>query len=101
MSQQFALKVNPGVSEDIQRFLYYFYEETKEIKLGQRFLESIETVYNDLPRRALQYQIRYGNVRLVRISPFSIYAHYRIDEEKGLVIVEAIFHASEDPNKWI
>lgn len=96
----FKVVYNPQVYQDILKQVNFYNLETGGQELGNRFLNTVETALNKLNHSALHYQIRYDDIRLLPLSPFSFRAHYRVDEEKNIVMVEAIIHTSEDPEGW-
>jgi len=100
MKRNFELKYNPQIYEDIQRTVDYYYRETGNDELGRRFTKTVKTTIKELNESALHYQIRYDDIRFLPIPPFSHIAHYRVDESKNIVMVEAIIHTSEDPDSW-
>jgi len=100
MARNFNVQHNPQIYLDIQKQVDYYREETGSDELGNRFVNAVETALKKLNRSALHYQVRYDDIRLLPIPPFSFRAHYRVDEETNTVRVEAIIHTSEDPDGW-
>jgi hypothetical protein len=64
------------------------------------WVNAVEVALNRLNRSALHYQVRYDDIWLLPIPPFSFMAHFRVDEENNSVWVEAIIHTSENPDGW-
>lgn len=100
MIQSYKVIFNPQVYDDIKDSLAHYRKETKSEILGQRFLKAVKTNIKKLNKNPLNYQIRYRDIRFLEIVPFPHLAHFRVDEEKRIVKVEAIIHPAQDPNKW-
>ncbi len=63
-------------------------------------MEELEKALGKLPTDALHYQIRYDTVRMLPIAHFPFTVHYRADEGKMTVFVEALIHTSRSPERW-
>lgn len=100
MDRNFFVLYNPQIYLDIQKAVDFYTEQTQSHELGQRFVNNAENALAKLNQSALHYQTRYEDIRLLPIPSFSYRAHYRVDEEKNTVFVEAIFHTREDPKDW-
>ncbi len=100
MRRNFKVKYNPQVYLDIQKTVAHYRRETGNDELGTRFVKTVKATLKKLNSSALLYHIRYDDIRFMPIPVFSFMAHYRINEENNTVMVEAIFHTSEDPDKW-
>ncbi|MEX0813623.1 MAG: type II toxin-antitoxin system RelE/ParE family toxin [Chitinophagales bacterium] len=100
MKHYFKVRYNPQIYLDIQKTVDYYRRETGDDKLGIRFVKAINNALKKLRSTALLYQVRYDDIRFLPIHPFSIVAHFRVDKQKAIVIIEAIFHSSEDPDEW-
>ncbi len=46
------------------------------------------------------FQVRYDQVHCLPIKKYPYMIHYTISEKEKTVMVRAIFHTSQDPNKW-
>lgn len=100
MPRSFTVLYNPQVYLDIQRAVDFYKEQTQSDRVGRRFVSNTKIALKKLKQTALHYQIRYDDIRLLPIPFFPFRAHYRVDEANKMVFVEAIFHTSEDPQKW-
>ena len=49
---------------------------------------------------AMNYQIRFDDVRMIPVPSFPFLIHYRVSEKTNTVFVEAIFHVRENPEVW-
>lgn len=96
----FKVRYNPQIYLDISKAVKYYHQETGSDELGNRFVKTVKLALQDLKYKALHYQIRYDNIRFLIIPSFPFIAHYRVDKEANTVYVEAVFHESEDPDKW-
>ncbi len=100
MPHNFKVKYNPQIHLDIQKQVAYYRKITGNNQLSTRFIKTVKTALEELKTSALHYQIRYDNVRCLPIPIFPFLAHYRIDENSKVIFVDAIFHTSNDPEKW-
>lgn len=100
MARNFNVRYNPQIYIDIQKAVDFYSEQTQSHELGQRFVNNTENALAKLKQSALHYQVRYDDIRLFPIPSFPYRAHYRVDEAKNTVFVEAIFHTREDAEEW-
>ena len=100
MAHNFDVRYNPKIYLDIQKAVDFYLEQAQSLELAKRFVDEMETALAELNPSALQYQVRYDDIRLLPIPSFPYRAHYRVDEETNTVFVEAVFHAKENPEKW-
>lgn len=100
MTRNFKVRYNPGIYSDIQKAIDFYNEQTQSHEQGERFVNNARHALATLKRTALHYQVRYDDIRLLPIPSFPYRAHYRVDEGKNIVYVEAIFHTRENPEEW-
>jgi hypothetical protein len=101
MIRNFKLEFNPQIHTDIQQQVDYYKKETKSQELGKRFAQTVKTEVLRLKKHALQYEVKYDDVRCLPIPKFPFRAHYRVNENDNIVKIEAIISTSENPSKWI
>ncbi|MFC3417557.1 type II toxin-antitoxin system RelE/ParE family toxin [Algoriphagus hitonicola] len=100
MDFNFELRYNPHIYLDIQKAVDFYTEETKSDQLGRRFIQHVEITLSKLNQAALNYQVRFDDVRMIPVPSFPFLVHYRVSEETNTVFVEAIFHVRENPETW-
>ncbi|WP_339905801.1 type II toxin-antitoxin system RelE/ParE family toxin [uncultured Cyclobacterium sp.] len=100
MAKNFNVRYNPRIYLDIQKAVDFYTEQTQSHELGKRFINNVETALLKLNNAALQYEVRYDDIRLLPIPSFPYRAHFRVDEKNDKVFVEAIFHTKQNPEKW-
>jgi len=96
------MKWNVEISESAyaQFHEHAAYYESKNIGLGDRFLDTL-LVHVDILERIPFAQVRYENVRCLPIAGFPFMFHFGINEEQKLVTVHALIHTSRDPeSNW-
>jgi plasmid stabilization system protein ParE len=72
--------------------------DSKQLGLGDAFLEAVATSLNDVAANPLRFPIVHRDVRraLLRRFPFAVYFALRGSE----VQVIACMHGSRDPKRW-
>jgi hypothetical protein len=101
MKHNFKLEFNPQIYIDIQQQVDYYRKETNSNTLGKRFAKAVKNEVFRLKNHALQYEVKYDDVRCLPIPKFPVRVHYRVNETENSVKVEAIIGTSESPDKWI
>jgi len=88
----------PEARKDIAE-AYSWYEE-QSFGLGIEFLRCIEATLRSIQRTPLIYPITYKTYHraFTHRFPFSIF--YETESENNCCVIYAVFHCSQDPNKW-
>ncbi len=75
----------------------YRYYESKQDKLGERFLDALDHCFNSITIQPKIFQKVYKKQRqaIVRTFPFVILYHFFENE----IIVYAVFNTNQDPSK--
>lgn len=92
----YRLVIKPLAEKDIAE-TYTWYNQEQE-RLGDSFLDKLEKSLDFLKKNPAQYQIRYKDVRMVKVNRFPICLHYTIEE--NTVFVHAALSTSRDPQLW-
>ncbi len=90
------ITLTPEAEDDIDQG--YFWYESRKIGLGREFLTSVDARLQSIGRNPKIFQEIYKHYRraVVRRFPYSI-----LYEDTGTeVIVYAVFHSHQDPEKW-
>jgi len=100
LKHKFNVIANDHVSEDIQEAVN-FYNQKKD-SLRTRFYNSAKREMNSLKNDALLYQIRYENVRCVRVKNFTYLIHYIVNQKTKTVRIYSVVSMYKDPNaNWV
>ena len=93
---EYVLEFRTEVRDELDNA--YSWYESKQLGLGDEFIDCIDETLNRISLSPEAYPIIYRDVRraIVRRFPFVIY--YRIISSR--VIVTAIFHGRRDPKSW-
>ncbi|AFL86007.1 hypothetical protein Belba_3506 [Belliella baltica DSM 15883] len=100
MKPDYTVLFNPSVAQDINKNTEYFLNIVKNEKIKEKFLKSIEKTISNIKSNPFHYQIRYSNIRLIKVKPFQHLLHFWIDQEKLQLKIEGIFHPSQNPRDW-
>lgn len=65
--------------------------------LGQRFEALAQSVMTRLPDEALLYNVRFGDIRRVNLSPFPYGIFYFVERDQ--VVVLAVLHGVQETRK--
>jgi len=86
----------PEAESDVaQGYIWY---ERQELGLGEEFLRCVDACIQLIRRNPEIYQVVYESYRraVVRRFPYVIF----YEHSDTTIIVYAVFHCSQDPNKW-
>ncbi len=89
--------IEPLALQDIQKAIDYYDEQ--QIGLGDTFEEVLDTHFTSIEINPF-FQIRYDNVHCLPVKKYPYMVHFTINETDNKVTVRAVFHTSQDPEKW-
>lgn len=95
---KFSVLYNPEVYNDLLAAIDWY--EDKQAGLGYKFLITAKKQLNSLQTSALQYAVRYDDIRCFPLKKFPYMIHYRVDMENKTVKVEAVFCTFQNPDRW-
>lgn len=92
----FAIKILPDAEADIREAVMWY--ESQKIGLGERFVESLNTVFTLICERPASFPIVHRDIRraLTKRFPFGVF--FLLEEDTVMVL--AVYHASRDPRNW-
>lgn len=94
----YKLLITPDAEHQIDQAISY-YKNFASKKVALRFLneykQTCESILN-----VLHFQFYFLEFRAVPMRKFPFLIFYTIDEEKKMVIVKAVFHTSQSPEKY-
>jgi len=94
----YKAKVLPLAKKDIAKAATWY--NSKQKGLGKRFIEETRSKVLSIRQNPKIYAIRYDLVRTTVLDIFPFLIHYVIDDEKKIIIILAVFHTSQNPEKW-
>ena len=74
--------------------------ESKKTGLGKIFLGMVKAKVKVLNRQPELFQVRYSEIRTVKLDKFPYLIHYKTEEDLKKNIILAILHTSIDTTKW-
>lgn len=92
----YRLVIKPLAETDIVESFTWYNQEREG--LGDIFLDQLERSLEFIEMNPGQYQIRYKEVRMVKVNHFPICLHYTIEE--NTVFIHAVLGTSRDPQIW-
>lgn len=95
---KFKIEVSPIASNNIEdAFDYYATKVTKKVALN--FLKDYRKTYRALEINPF-YQFHDNNYRFLPFEKFPYIAFFIVDETSKKVYINAIFHTSQNPEKY-
>ncbi len=91
----FSVFNKPEAENDIIKAVEWY--ESRQLKLGIRFLEHIEKLYYSLERNPHIFPEKYNKVRQAPLKYFPYVILYKIEDKK--VFVLAVFNCRQNPKK--
>jgi plasmid stabilization system protein ParE len=88
--------ISPLAETDIAEA--YDWYERRSAGLGKYFLRQLNDCFDAIRQRPLMFEIAVDDYRraLVRKFPYAVYFEHSADQ----IVVDAVFHCSQDPAKW-
>jgi plasmid stabilization system protein ParE len=88
----------PEVKADLLDALEYYGKISP--KLAKQFLFRVSEAKHYIALAPKSFQVKYQNVRTVRLRQFPYNLHYLFDEANLTIIVLAIIHGHKKPNDY-
>lgn len=94
----YKIIVSPIASKNIEEALeYYISKASKKVALD--FLKDYRKTYKALQTNPF-YQFHDNNYRFLPFDKFPYIAFFIVDEPSQTVFLNAVFHTSQNPNKY-
>ncbi len=93
----YEIFIEPLALQDIQQAIDYYDEQ--QIGLGDTFEEILDNHFTSIEINPF-FQIRYDNVHCLPIKKYPYMIHFTINKDDNIITVRAVFHTSQDPEKW-
>lgn len=88
----------PLAKQDIKKAARWY--STKKTGLGKRFTKVLRAEVKQICKHPKSVAIRYDNTRCAVLDAFPFMIHYTIEETQKKIVVSAVFHTSQNPEKW-
>lgn len=94
----YKIIVSPIASQNIEDAVAYYIENASK-KVAFYFLKEYRKTYKTLEINPF-YQFHDNNYRFLPFDKFPYIAFFIVDENSKTVYLNAVFHTSQDPNKY-
>jgi len=90
--------VSESAKADIKESAKWYNKQQKG--LGKRFTQSIKECVKIIQQQPESFQERYKNNRIGIPEKFPYLIIYNVDNNNKVVVIIAVFHSSQNPQKW-
>ncbi len=97
----FELDYFDEVEDDIEVAKLWYYEQSPETDLEERFADAIKQVIHKLQTNPFIYHPIFENIRIAHPNFFPYGVHFIINEDKNQILIIAILHNKQDKSKMI
>ncbi len=94
----YKLIVLPKVKGDIKKVAKWYNKRQKG--LGKRFTSEVREARKYIHHNPLKVQIRYDEIRMFKVKIFPYCLHFKVDVQRKIITLAAIFGTKENPEKW-
>lgn len=94
----YKIIVSPIASQNIEDALEYYIDKASK-KVALDFLKEYRKTYKALQTNPF-YQFHDNNYRFLPFDKFPYIAFFIVDEPSETVFLNAVFHTSQNPNKY-
>jgi len=95
--RNFSVLKHDEVVQDLQTIVDYY--NNAKSGLGNQFYKSFQKQSKLLKNDCLFYEIRYSNVRCVKIGKFPFLIHYAVNELNKEVFIHAVIGMKQNPDE--
>lgn len=97
--KKYRVEIQTQAIVDIKEAKNYY--DKLSPRLGSKLIKQLREISKTLQLNP-HHQIKYDNVRFLKLRSFPYSAHYTIDEKISVVYIHAVIHTASDPDKaWI
>ncbi len=97
----FELNYFDEVDDDIEIAKLWYYEQSPDTDLEERFADSIKEAIAKLQKNPFIYYPIFENIRVAHPKFFPYGIHFIINEVKKEILIVAILHNKQDKSKLI
>jgi|SRR5690606_6431458 len=94
----YKVVVTPGARKQIEEAVTYYMDHASK-KVALSFLQKYKKSVSEI-LKIRYFQIFYFNFRARLMEKFPYMVFYTIDEERHVIIIKAVFHTSQHPDKY-
>ncbi|CAM3816000.1 Type II toxin-antitoxin system RelE/ParE family toxin [Flavobacterium branchiophilum] len=94
----YKIIVSPIASKNIKNAVSYYVEEVSK-KVANDFIKDFKKTYKTLQKNPF-CQFHDNNYRFLPFSKFPYIAFFIVDEPSKTVFLNAVFHTSQNPEKY-
>lgn len=98
MLKKFVIDIEPEAFDDIQKAVDYYNQ--KQDGLGKHFFNMVDQHFDFLKKNYTTCDVRYDNIRCMKVRKFPYAIHYQILEQQKTVSIKAVFCTYQNPEKW-
>ena len=89
---------HPLLHQDIQEVVDWY--NGKKDYLGNTFYHFTQEQIDIITKNPFLFQIRYKDIRCVKIKKFPYLIHYSIDDKNEAIVIKAVFSTFRNPKIW-
>jgi len=89
----------PLAKQDIRDAAIWYNEQQPD--LGKRFIQFIRSKVKRISENPQLYVVRYHAVRTAVVDVFPFMIHFLVNESDRTILIIAILHTSQSPEKWL
>lgn len=93
-SMKYEILILDRAFADIQEAINYY--ESKQEGLSFKFEKALDKNFETLELNP-KFKIEYKNIHVIPLKKFPYLIHFRVDDIKKVVTIEAVFNTSKDP----
>ena len=93
----YEVMISPIAKADVRKAVAYYKKEAS-LKVAQNFVEDYELTLKKIAQNPF-FQIYYKDFRGLTFSKYPYIIFFQIDETNKLILVKAVFNASQDIGK--
>ena len=97
--KKYKVEIQTQAIVDIKEAKYYY--DKLSFGLGSKLTKQLREVSKTLQINP-HHQIKYDDVRFLKLRSFPYSVHYTINETASVVYIHAVIHTASDPDKtWL
>ena len=94
----YSVLITPEASKQVEQAVEYYSEHLSK-KVALDFLKDYRRAVSEIVK-VRYFQVFYVNFRTRLMKKFPYLVFYTLDEERELIIIKAVFHTSQHPDKY-
>jgi len=94
----YKIVVTPDAIENIDNAVNY-YKNIASPKVAKLFIDDYRNTFKSI-QKTKYFQFFFEDFRCKPMKKFPYVVFYTIDEEIKVIIIKAVFHTSQNPNKY-